>query len=420
VLTSGYVAGMVQLGQVASRSAPRLLWLLLGLSAGASGACTTNHDALALQPKAGGGGGGAAGAAAGSGFGGFGNNCDQTGQGGKVNPDDEPKGDNVLTIVNGVIDAPSVALCFARVGADGQTGDFVGSPLSELNYAASTVLTELEGLSLVDDVIQPWVIAGQLSLIEKLDCASAVTLAQSEEAKVTPVATAAGAGGRGNAGEDAGGATSEAGAGGSAGTAHELPTLRARPLAALPAGTVNIGRSILMVLTGCLGGAAYADRIDTSACGSDYASDAPTVQPLVVKLSRDLRFDKVGLQAVHASLPTGSVDVRVSGDKGAVALVFASSLSFGAIEPRPADTRFMPDELGVGLSSYGLQAIGDSGGILFQENWPDILASSGIDSMVAERSYTAVFLGPDPQLLKIGWWNKSAFALVDNDPTRKP
>jgi len=414
---------MVQLAEVASRSvAARLLWLSLGLAAGVSGACTTNHNALALQARAGAAGGGAGGATAGSGFGGFGNNCDQTGQGGKLNPDDEPKGDNVLTIVNGVIDAPSVALCFARVGADGQTGDFVGSPLPELDYAASTVLTELKGLSLVDDVIQPWVLAGQLSLIKKLDCASAVALAQSEEAKVTPGATAAG--GQGNAGESAGGtgggAISEAGAGGSADAAHELPTLRARPLAALPAGTVNIGRSILMVLTGCLGGAAYADRIDTSACGSDYASDAPTVQPLVVKLSRSVSFDKVGLQAVHASLPTGSVDVRASGDKGAVALVFASSLSFGAIEPRPADTRFAPDELGVGLASYGLQAIGDSGGILFQENWPDILASSGIDSMVAERSYTAIFLGPDPQLLKIGWWNKSAFALVDNDPTRKP
>ena len=126
----------------------------------------------------------------------------------------------------------------------------------------------------------------------------------------------------------------------------------------------------------------------------------------------------MGLQAVHASLPTGSVDVRASGDAGAVSLVFASGVTFGAILPRPADIRFTPVELGVTQANYGLQAVGD-GGVVFQEAWPDILAASGIDSLVAARTYTAIFLGPDPLLIKIGWWNKSAFALVDNDPTRK-
>jgi hypothetical protein len=37
---------------------------------------------------------------------------------------------------------------------------------------------------------------------------------------------------------------------------------------------------------------------------------------------------------------------------------------------------------------------------------------------VVGRTYTAIFLGPDPLLIKEGWWNGSAFALVDNDPTR--
>jgi hypothetical protein len=408
---------MVRLGEVALRSeATRVLWLALLLVAGAGNACTTNHDALALQPKAGAGGGGAGGSS--SGFGGFGNTGDLASDGGRPNPDDEPKGDNVLTIVNGVIDAPSVQLCFAHVGSDGRTSDLVGSPMPALDYAASTVLTALDGFSLVDDVIQPWVIAGELSRIKKLNCEDAVALAQSEEAKVTPVATepASGAAGQNAGGADAG-ATSAAGAGG-AEPGLDLPTLRARPLAALPAGTVNIGRSILMVLTGCLGGAAYRDRIDTSACGADYTPTSPTVQPLVVKLSRDFRFDKVGLQAVHASLPTGSVDVRASGDAGAVSLVFASRVTFGAIVPRPANTSFTPVELGVDQPNYGLQAVGDSD-VVFQAAWPDILAASGIDSLVAVRTYTAIFLGPDPLLIKIGWWNKSAFAVVDNDPTRK-
>jgi len=190
-------------------------------------------------------------------------------------------------------------------------------------------------------------------------------------------------------------------------------------LAALPAGTVNIGRSILLVLTGCMGGAAYTDHVETSACGAGYTPDTPTLEPVVVKLSRMLGFDKVGLQAVHASQATGSLDVRASGDEGAVSLVFASSIGFGSIEPRPADTRFSPFDLGVEKSNYGLQAVDDKGGVAFQEAWSDILLASGLATPVVARTYTAIFLGPDPLLIKEGWWNKSAFTLVDNDPTRK-
>jgi hypothetical protein len=111
--------------------------------------------------------------------------------------------------------------------------------------------------------------------------------------------------------------------------------------------------------------------------------------------------------------------LRASGDSGAVSLVFASSVSFGSIEPRPADTRFTAAELGVESFNFGLQAVESlTGAVVHQEAWSDILAASDLATPVAARTYTAIFLGPDPLLLKEGWWNKSAFALVDNDPTR--
>jgi hypothetical protein len=411
---------MVRLGEAAFCSnAVRLLFVGSLLASGAANACTTNHDALARQPRAGSSGGGTAGVS-GFGTGGFGNTGNQA-QGGRDNPDVEPQGDDVLTIVNGVVDAPGVRVCFARVGDNGQTSDFVGAPLPELGYAASTVLTQIDGLSFVDDVIQPWVISGDLAQVEKLNCQAAVALAQSEEAKVTPVAPepAGGAGFGGAAAEADPSAIGAGGEGGSAAVPLEFPTLRARPLAALPSGTVNIGRSILLVLTGCLGGAAYTDRVETSVCGAGYTPQTPTLHPVIVKLSRVVGFDKVGLQGVHAAQATGSLDVRASGDSGAVSLVFASSVSFGSIEPRPADTRFTPIELGVEKSNFGLQAVDGSGGVVYQEAWSDILAASGLATPVAARTYTAIFLGPDPLLLKEGWWNKSAFALVDNDPTRE-
>lgn len=409
------------LGDAALRTdAARALYVGLLLALGAANGCTTNHDALARQPnKAGSSAGGSAGAA-GFGTGAFGNTGNQP-SGGRPNPDDESKGDDVLTIVNGVVDAPSVRLCFARLSADGETQDFVGSPMPELAYAASTVLTQLDGLSFVDDVIQPWVISGELSRLKSLDCAAAVALAESEEAKVTPPEfppPVVGAAGQGGAGGE-GAAPADTAAGGAGATEPlEFPTLRARPVAALPAGTVHIGRSILLVLTGCSGGAAYTDRVETSVCGDAYTPATPTLAPIIVKLSRVVGIGRVGLQAVHGSQATASLDVRASGDSGAVSLVFASSVSFGSIEPRPADTRFTPFELGVENFNYGLQAIDASGGVAYQEAWSDILTASGLPSIQASRSYTAVFLGPDPLLIKEGWWNKSAFALIDNDPTR--
>lgn len=394
---------MRRLGAVVFRSAaPRALALVLLGGAGLFGACTTDHDSLAKKPPAtpSGGSGGSAGLNTGN-TGNFGNQS----QGGRTNPDFEPPGDNVLTIVNGVVDAPSVRLCFARLDEGSEASELVGSPEPELAYAGTRVLQELPGLSLAEDAIQPWVIAGDLDLIADVTCEQAVAKAQADEAQVTP--------------DDD---VTDMNVGGSDdGPWADLPKpkLRARRVAALPAGTVNVGRSILLVLTGCLGGPGYGDRVETAVCGDDYSPAFPTLQPLVVKLSRSLSFDKVGLQALHASLPTSAVDVRAAGDRDAIALVLASTLSFGAIEPRPADTRFTPVELGVTAQNYGLQAMSQRGDILLEQAWPDILAASGIDEIKPARTYTAVLLGPAPLLAKKGWWNPSAFSLVDNDPTRE-
>jgi hypothetical protein len=174
-----------------------------------------------------------------------------------------------------------------------------------------------------------------------------------------------------------------------------------------------------MVLTGCLGGAAYTDSLETLACGADYTPTTPTAQPVIVKLSRDLRFDKVGLQGLHASQAVGPVDIRATGDAGAVALVFASSVGYGSIVPRPADTRFTPLELGIDEKDYGLQAIGASAEVVAQRSWNELREASGIDQVSASRTYTAILLGSTPNLVRKGWWNAPTIALVDNDPTRE-
>src|SRR5688500_1999591 len=130
--------GMIRCGVVASRRSGRARAALLaaGLLLGAGNSCTTNHDALAKQPRAGSQSGG--GGSSGCGSGGFGN-TGTVSQGGRINPDVEPAGDDVLTIVNGVVDAPSVRLCFSSVVDTGEPAELVGSPMPELAYAASVV-----------------------------------------------------------------------------------------------------------------------------------------------------------------------------------------------------------------------------------------------------------------------------------------
>ena len=384
-------------------------WLMLLVASASGGACTTNHDALAKQNRGGGGQGGKAGAAS-AGLGNTGNFSPEGGA--PQNPDDEQPGEDVVTIVNGVVDAPSVQLCFARTDIVGGVPELVGEPSSELSYGSARIFTEIPGVSLQEDAIQPWLLAGTLSLVEGLDCVAAVELALEEEAKVTPVEEQ-GTGGVGAGGEPAG-----AGGAGEPSPRLELPKLRARAMPALPAGSFAVGRSVLLVLSGCIGGAAFTDSLETSVCGEAYSAKTPTLQPVVVKLSRESRFDKVGLQAVQGSLAAGVEEMRAASDVGSLALTFASKLTFGAIQPRPADVRFGSAELGVGVPGHGVQAIGE-GVVLYQEGWASLRDRAGISEVVNGRSYSLVLVGPSPQVAKPGFWSSPSLVLVDNDPTRE-
>jgi hypothetical protein len=188
----------------------RGLWLgSLLLSAGFV-ACVTNHEALEKKP----GGRGSSGSGGTLGSGGApihrgGSGGDGANGGGHA--DDEPPGDSLLTIVNGIVDAPSVAVCLAKVDSDGNVTPF-GSPLTDapLEYGQSLVLREVADVDLDTDGIEPFVIAGDLERIAGLDCNDAINLARTEEAR-SDAAGEGGAGQGGAAGDSSGGGTSPGG-----------------------------------------------------------------------------------------------------------------------------------------------------------------------------------------------------------------
>lgn len=380
--------------------------LAIGLAA-----CVTNHDALERRPN--GGAGGMAGGVAGgppTQFGG--NGGDATGGG---HPDDEPPGSNVLTLVNGIVDAPEVLLCWATVDAEGAATP-IGDPLggAPLSYGHTLVLRDVSEAS--DGVLQPFVIAGDLGLLDGLDCAAALELAGREEA------AAAGNGEGGAAGAPASdvadvaeGVAGEGGAGGAAPDPGTRSRLRARALPAIPAETLGAGRSLVLVANGCLGGATYTSKHAADYCGDDYTPSEPTVSAVLVSLSRAVQFERAGMQVVHASLANPALDVSsVAPLTTSPGFAIASRVVAGQVAPRPAT--LVNPALAYGVKAGHVVKI-SSFDHSFDERWTDVLANGGIEALADGNTYALVFNGPRADLPAVeGLWNAPVLTLVAADP----
>jgi len=415
--------------------ARRGLWLGCLLFAGAYVACTTNHEALEKKPTppAGGGAGGTSASAGGpSLLAGFGGSVASGGGHG----DDEPPGDSVLTFVNGVVDAPSLALCLAKVDAEGNVTP-LGSPLTDtpLGYGQSLVLREVEGIDFATEGLEPIVIAGDLDLIADLDCEAAIERARSEEALSDGeddlgAGGAAGAG-SGNAGASTGGngsgesggiagSAGSAGDGGSAGTDAGPPAvrspLRVRGLPVISAGSLNAGRSLVFVANGCLGGAAYTGKRAESYCGSGYTPRQPTASAVLVSLSRRSSPDHVALQVVHASLANAQVELRARpGFPATAAGVSIATVVQGQVAPRPASIANALFDLG-SARKY-VVSVEAEGSSLFMQSWTDVLAQGGLSELKDGLGFALILSGPRGDLPAVpGLWNAPTVTAIAVDP----
>ena len=411
--------------------------------------CEADHTALEKKPTGGhvGGAAGAGGASAGSGL---------TSNGGAAaigggHSDDEPPGTDRLTIVNGVVDAPTVVLCLAKVASDGSVTPF-GDPIATLDYAQSVVLPDLAHVDLAEDTLQPLLIAGDLTLVDGLDCASAVELARTTESPSPPAVDdsaggAAGAAGAradvaaaGSAPSEQGGAagaagatnatdTSEGGAAGEAATAGEggsagesgtpppvRSPLRVRGLPAIPAGTLNQGRSLALVADGCMGGATYGGMYAEDYCGAGFSENAPTLSAVLVNLSRVVSLNHVGMQVIHASLATGAIDVDTSPPppQPGSGVTIVSNVSLGQVAPRPASLAYTADDL-KSATNYDV-SVSSQGRVLFSERWSAVLGNGGLTELDEEHTYALVFSGPRGDLPAVAKrWNAAALTVIPVD-----
>lgn len=426
-------------------------------------ACSTDHGSLVRRPPPNvAGDGGMAGVSGAGGSAATGGTSGSAGTGGTKLV--EPPGRAVVTFVHGVVDAPEVLFCFARDGDDGPR--FVGDPAPEggLAYGASMAFESLPGVP-VTELTRVFVLAGELELVDELDCASAVERARDEMAAagLTPAFANLGAAGGGaggaagaagasssdggaSAGESGeagassgsagdGGASSggeggvhSAGAAGRAGEAGDTaagaggapplpdpPRLRVAELPSLPAGALDDGYSLLYAAHGCLGGPAFSHELEREVCGASYTPKTPTPGAELVTLSRKVDFLHLSLQALHASQALGTLDMRTvpPDDSSMIALSLGSSMTRGALQPKNPRADQRSEDYGI--SDDGGIALLSAAVVIWEGSWKALSRISGI-TPVNGRVYTLVVIGPAVEAAPWGFWNPTAVTIVDNDP----
>jgi hypothetical protein len=392
-------------------------WLGTLIVAGSLAGCVTDHDALQKKPSVGSsaGAGGAPAAAGAPTI--IGGSDGEAASGGHA--DDEPPGKNVLTIVNGVVDAPSVVLFFAKLDPSGGATPF-GEPLTAkpFAYGQNLVLADVTGAKVATDTLEPLLIAGQLDLIAGLSCEDAVARAQDEEANAIDENTRASEAAQAGAGGE-GGSADAIGAGGEGGVpSYEVRSrLRLGNLPAIPAGTLSAGRSILYVATGCIGGSTYDAAKSDEYCGAGYTEQQPTLSGVLVSLSRRVQFGDTGMQFVHASLATPPADVSShppfpSTDSG---IQIATAVALGQASPHSALLTHSAFDYG-SARSYTVQ-ISAQDTAVSNEAWVDVLARGGLKALEDSNTYALVLLGPRADHLKATpLWNPSAVTVIPVDP----
>ncbi|MEZ4225653.1 MAG: hypothetical protein R3B13_32175 [Polyangiaceae bacterium] len=366
---------------------------LLALVVLAISSCASDHDALAKKPGSGGTGGSGGGPDAA---------IDAPADAVEEAPT-EPVGDSRITLLHAVADAPRIGFCFAPVQS-GVPGLALGTPLPSggLGYGDSFVLGNVPGIDFATDDVQPIVVAAAAGDLSQT-CAALVLAA-------TPPA---------DAGADAdldGGVDAALDAAVDA-APPELPALRALALPVLPQKTLASGYSTLLAAVGCMGGPGLDDPSIASVCGDTYRPDQPTLQPLVVRLSRITQPDRVSLQAVNGRVVSESASFGSEPPEGSSlpAFNFANNVPPGAIAPKLPYDDTNPSLLGFPLGDPQI-TLSPGGAVSHRFSWAGALKRAGLGAVENGKAYTVVLLGPSLNQGTQLWWNPVSITLLPNSP----
>ncbi len=324
--------------------------------------------------------------------------------------------------MNGVVDSERVAFCFAR--DDGDREKFVAepAPASGLDFGHSFHVESLPDLDFSEDAITPYVIGGDLDLLDGLDCEQAVALARELTALALPKDDGSGGGGAPNGEGGAGGDSpeppvDEAGGAGGADSVPlpDPPALRVGALPAFPAGTLSGGfrhvarcrrvpgrplvreqegrRDLRQRLRGWNDARSELRRDVTPGCVQRRVSSAE-------------RLTRVGAPRRASLGPLDGVNVPIS---------IADQVIDGKIEPVPANSLYGSFDYGLEDPAVRVRFI-DSNGEECAVSWKELLGRGDVDAVEDGKNYVLVALGPRVGIGSESWWNSPTIGIAAADP----
>jgi hypothetical protein len=294
-----------------------------------------------------------------------------------------PSGPTTLTIVDGIDDYSAARFCFLP----GETP--WPAAASGLPFATGQTVDLASAVPAGTDVTV-WVVAGNLAVTAGSTCTQILALAQ-------PSGSADGGTGDGGA----------------------APLIVAAELGVIPQAVFASDQSLLLVPTGCMGGAGHDDPKAAAACGTGYTSTTPTTGVVLLSMSRITDAHHVSLQVVNASsvLPTGDVGVEPN-LMPPMQVIIAPSLGPGAIGPSPPFA-------GLSLSAFGpLSGVqintypsGSTTPTSSTTLGPVLSASTvGTAGFIDGAGLALVAVGSAPGLAAGPFWHPLTYALVNASP----
>jgi hypothetical protein len=339
----------------------------------ATGASTTSTSVTTSSGASGSGGAGGewsgpstSGAGAGS--------TTSTGAGGEGGS--EPGLPTELTVVNGVSDYAAIRLCFLDYPDQANTGDSPWPPEAQgLAYSRGRVVP-IDSVVPSGKDVRPYVIAGDLSAASGKTCGEVIAMA---------------------------------------------PPVIVTALPVIPKPVFTSGKSLLFVPSGCAGGAGHTDAFEKLACGQSYSLANPSLNVIVVAMSRETDPSGIGLQVVHAAAGMLTVDFRLTpGIDAPVDLPVAASAALGAVAPDPPlyvsaidlgtviDAKigtYIPNDV-FATSITPFSKVFPNSDLL-----PEDLEEGSTYALVAVGAYPGIVPG-----LPSTWWRALSYALVRTDP----
>ena len=333
-------------------------------------ACEGSHNDLGADTTSASTGGGAAG---GGGSGGGGSPA-QGGAPAVVEPDGPAR----LTVIHGIVDRPSLQLCFAASPSD-PGDDAEPWPPSPLDFASAEVISELPGAPLPSSgSVEILVLTGDL--------------------------------------EAAGGATCRE----LADDPGAFEGLEVLSLGVTPVASLTSPRSFALVVSGCFGGDGHDDVSAELLCGSGYTSLSPTPSIVLAPLSRVTAPTGIGLQLLNATTGGSSLDGAIKPSFDGVSFMpIASLVVSGQAAPFPPNTSISASELGVPSEAL-VRLVAGSAIATVELPLGDAMAAGGIDGadLANGENVALVAVGAAPGAPALAWSNGLALVAVDADPVR--